>query len=274
MPGMSGRSRHGAGVISCLTGLLAAAALAGCGSTAAAGKAASGRAAAGKAAASPAGRASPAPSPPAPSLPAASHVPAAPAELDARALSAALLPAGAMPKGYALNRQSSGFNGGALPADTRSPVPASQLCHVLFQTVWIRAGGINTKDWAVTDYFSADRTAEINEEIDAFQGTDAQAAMTGLWNAFGRCGHFTISDGGGRPLHVTMTRGKLSSQWPAIKNVQTSPQIGGGSTEVAIRVGDAIVTVLDSSGGSDKGSAAISMAERIAARISAAEAGR
>jgi hypothetical protein len=52
--------------------------------------------------------------------------------------------------------------------------------------------------------------------------------------------------------------------------VQTSPAYLGGTTLVAIRVGNVIVTCLDSSSGNDKGSAALKYAERIATKVRSA----
>jgi hypothetical protein len=178
-----------------------------------------------------------------------------------------------MPEGYTVDKSSTIYDGVALPTDSPSPVPSSQICDALAQTAWIRTAGFDTADFAEADYLSASRTEEIAEEIDAFQGTDAQSAMTALWQVFGRCKTY-VQLYNGVTATVTLTRSAVSSQPAGIKAVELSPEFHGGETIVAIRVGYAIVTVLDSSEGSDDGSAAVAMAERIASRLATAEHGK
>lgn len=250
---------HGAGIACCLAALLATA-VTGC-----TGASTSSKSGATASAQSPstASAASPA---------ASSPSPAARKALDAKTLNSVLLPASDMPKGFTVYPQGTRYDGVALPEDTPSPVPGSQLCAILAQTAWIRAAGINTQDFAQSDYLNSGRTEEVAEEVDAFQGTDAQQAMTALWNAFGRCKSFTQSANG--PTTTTyLSRSRIGGQQDGIKAVELSPEYQGGETLVAIRVGYAIVTVLDSSTGSDNGSAALTMAERIATRLAAAENG-
>lgn len=194
------------------------------------------------------------------------------APLESKALNGLLLPRGSMPNGYTADNSATVYDGSMLPSDTPSAVPAAQVCDVLTQTAWIRASGISAADFAEAGYASPDRTASISEEIDAFKGDDAQQAMTELWDTFGRCAVFT-EPFGGKAVKTTLTRSVLGGQWGGIEAVELSPSLEGGLTVVAVHVGYAIVTVLDSSTGSDDGSAAVSMADRIATRLSAAENG-
>jgi len=177
-----------------------------------------------------------------------------------------------MPNGYVADSSTTRYDGQALPQDVPSPLPASQECGALAQTASIRAAGINTADFAQATYANQSRTAMITEEIDAFQGADARNAMTALWHAFGLCKTFD-QEYAGVAAPTSLTRSALRGTWPGIKAVEISPTYEGGLTLVFIRVGYAIVTVLDSSTGSDDGSAAISMAERLADRLAAAEKG-
>lgn len=241
---------YGAGIACCLAGLLVAA-ITGCSSASSTSKAA-------------ATATGPSPST------VLSSSPIAPTALNAKALNSQLLPVSDMPNGYSVNKPSTVYDGEALPVDTPSPVPASQICDTLSQTAWVRAAGINTADFAEADFLNSSHTEEISEEIDAFPGTDAQTVMTALWQAFGSCKNFTQSSNGVTAT-VTLTRSALDGMPAGIRAVEVSPQFQGGETLVAIRVGYAIVTVLDSSEGSDNGSGAVSMAERIASRLSAAE---
>jgi hypothetical protein len=248
-------------IVTCLGGLLAAA-VTGCGAAGTAGTVAA-TAAPSISSASPAS----------PTASASSAGPTAAAALDAKTLDSELLPVGDMPKGYVSEKSLSRYNGVALPDDSPSPVAGAQLCQILTETSWIRASGLTTPDFAEAAFGNTARTEEVYEEIVAFQGADAQKAMTALWQAFGRCANFTEAYGG-MNAKIALTRSMIGGQWAGIKSVQLTPAFVGGDTAVAIRVGYAIVTVFDSTESSDDGSAAISMAERIAGRVSAAEAGQ
>jgi hypothetical protein len=144
---------------------------------------------------------------------------------------------------------------------------------MLDQTSWIRASGLDAADFAEADFGNPARTEEVWEEIDAFQGADAQKAMTALWQAFGRCGTFTTSYGG---VTANMALGKatISGKWTGIKAVELSTSFVGATNLAAIRVGYAVVTVLDSAETSDGGAAAVALAEKIASRLQAGEAGK
>jgi hypothetical protein len=198
---------------------------------------------------------------------------AAPAVVDAKTLNSELLTIGDMPNGYHVNKSATVYDENAVPQDSPSAVPGSQQCQILSQTAWIRDSGVSTPDFAQADFLDSANTEEVNEEVDAFEdAADTQQAMTGLWQAFGRCASFTETSSG-VDAKMTLTRSMISGRWTGIKSVLLSPSYDGGETMVAIRAGYAIVTVFESSESSDDGSAAVSMAERIAGRVSAAEAG-
>jgi hypothetical protein len=245
----------GACIVTCLVGSLAAA-VAGCGAAGNAGEVAA--------------TAAPWHATASSSSPAA---PATAAPLDATTLNSELLTVADMPKGYTVASSVTRYNAAALPDDSPSPVPAANTCAILAQTAWIRASGIDTPDFAQAGFVNSANTEEISEEIDAFQGADAQKAMTALWQAFGHCATFT-EPYSGTTAKMTLSRSMIGGQWSGIKSVLVSPAFAGGETMVAIRAGYAIVTVIDSVDSSDEGSAAVSMAERIASRLSAAEAAR
>jgi hypothetical protein len=186
-------------------------------------------------------------------------------------LAAVLLPASSMPNGYKVDPSTTRNTGSQLPSDTAMPVPASQICQVFTKTAYIRAAGISTGDFAQSDYVSADQSGEIAEEIDIFTGTDAQKAMTTLWQEFGKCSSFSYQSNG-TTVSSTLTRSRLPGEGDeAIKAVIVSPVFEGGQTIVAIRVGSQIITTLDSSSGKDLGSPAVGYAEQIAQRLRAAE---
>jgi hypothetical protein len=184
------------------------------------------------------------------------------AALDGTDLNAALLPASAMPPGYRLDSSSERDTGTSTAPDTTGHVSAP--CGMLGDTSWIDATGIVAGSFAQDDYVNKSETEEIAQEADAYTTADAEHAMTALWRILGTCAHFT--DGS---ASITMTRSQLAVGDQAVEAVQTSPAYQGGTTIVAVRVGDVIVTTLDSSAGNDKGSAAVGYATRIARNISA-----
>jgi hypothetical protein len=191
-----------------------------------------------------------------------------PAALDGSELDAALLPASAMPSGFSLDQSGERDTGSSTAPDSTQPVSASQACDLLDGTSWIDATGIVAGSFAQDDYVNGDRTEEIAQEADAYSLTDAEHAMSDLWELLGKCAHFTDTSGG-TSAAITMTRSQpADASDQAFEAVQTSPAYEGGTTIVAVRVGDVIVTTLDSSSGSDKGSAALGYAERIAKNIS------
>jgi hypothetical protein len=203
---------------------------------------------------------------------AAAHPSATPSAtaLSGPQLAGILLPARSLPGGYKVDRSGTRNTGSQLPSDTAQPVPASQVCQAFTQTSYIRAAGINTNDFAQTSYITADQSQEIAEEIDIFTGTDAQRAMTTLWQEFGKCASFSYPSNG-TTASSTLTRSRLPGQGDdAVKAVIVSPVFQGGETIAVIRVGAQIITTLDSSSGKDLGSPAVGYAEQIAQRLRAA----
>jgi len=193
------------------------------------------------------------------------------ATLSGPQLSGILLPASSMPNGYKVDPSTTRNTGSQLPSDTAQPIPASQICQTFAETAFIRAAGIATGDFAQSDYISANQSQEIAEEIDIFTGTDAQKAMTTLWQEFGKCSSFSYQSNG-TTVSNTLTRSRLPGEGDeAIKAVIVSPAFNGGETIVAIRMGSQIITTLDSSSGKDLGSPAVGYAEQIAQRLRAAE---
>lgn len=192
------------------------------------------------------------------------------APLDAQALNGLLLPKKDMPTGYTAPKGGMVYDGKALPDDAPSPMPTSQLCSALADTGAIRVSGIDAADFAQAAYVSSSQTDGIYEEIDAFTSADARTAMSRMWTVLGQCKTF-IEHYNGVNASVTLTRSKLTGAWDGFKALQLAPQFRGGSTLAAIRVGYAVVTVYETSSGSDDGAAAVTMAQRIASRLSAAE---
>ena len=175
-----------------------------------------------------------------------------------------------MPKGFSEDKSGTLNTGQQLPVDSPSPVPSGQVCQGLEQTGWIGAGGISTGDFAQSDYLNAGHSAEVAQEIDVFTGNDAQQAMTTLWAQFGHCASFSYPSNG-TTEKATMKRKRLTGAGDeAIEAVSVSPGFEGGLTLVAVRVGSAIITVLDSSPAGDLGAPAVGYATQITQRLQSA----
>lgn len=197
--------------------------------------------------------------------------PSASAALDGNTLYSLLLPASAMPQGYRIDSSGTRNSGQALPQDTPQHMSASQACNLLTGTSWIVASGISSSDFAENDYLNASKTEEIAQEIDYFQPGDATKVMSRLWQAFGHCRSFT-QQSAGTTAKTSLIRTRLRRVGDGgLKAVELSPVFEGGTTLAAIRVGDVIVTCLDSSAGKDEGAAAVTLATRIARRVRAAQ---
>lgn len=200
--------------------------------------------------------------------------PATPAVLTGTRLARLLLPASAMPAGFSLAPASARNSGGGVVNDTSTLPPPGQMCQLLTKTSWLLAAGITGAAFAQNGYANTARTGEIGQEIDAFQGTDAQEVMSRLWMVFRRCAAFTARSGG----HTGEVTGQASLlpgpgggavKADAMKLVLTSSLYRGGETLVAIRVGNNIVTCFDSTPRASLGAAAVTLAGRLAGRLAA-----
>lgn len=204
----------------------------------------------------------------APSLPASTSASAsAPTSLNGTQLNSALLSASGMPTGFKLDPSGERSTGDSTASDTTQKVSASKQCSLLTGTSWIAATGIVAGSFAQNDYINGANTEEVAQEADAYSGDDAQHVMGTLWQLFGKCSHFTV-DSGGSSAPTTMVSNKLSGVGDqAYEAVQTSPAFMGGTTLVAIRTGNVIVTCLYSSSSNNKGSAALQFAKSIVAKV-------
>jgi hypothetical protein len=184
-------------------------------------------------------------------------------------LNSLLLNKGNFPTGFAVIAANTRNTADSTAPDSPSPMPTSQWCDRLTGTSWIDIGGIDSASWAQREYINSAKTETIGEEIDAFTGTDGVTVMADLWKAFGHCKSFSQAYSG-MQARTTAVRSKLSGVGSqAMKLVETSPTFLGGTTLVAIRVGDSIVTTIYSSEHSDLGSPALTWAERVAKRLPA-----
>lgn len=187
-----------------------------------------------------------------------------------RQLKAMLLPAAAMPKGLKPNAGGTRNSGTVVAPPSKAPVPARKLCGMLGETAWIRVAGIESATFAQSDYTDAAQTNEVAEEIDAFHPGEGRQVMAAIRRTFARCRTY-VDKSEQVTAHIRTVSANLpASRGDGVRALLTTPVFDGGSTLVAIREGDVVVTTLCNSTGKDKGARAVAYAEAIAKKVRAA----
>jgi hypothetical protein len=176
-------------------------------------------------------------------------------------LKKALAPASAFPSGLTLEADGSADSGAKFlsPSARKTAKPD---CARLETTAWIQVtgykGGVS---FAQNDYANSDKTEEVAQEIDAFQGTTATAVMKQMQAVADECATFTDTDAHAKvKLTGTSTSG-LGDE--AYTMTLTSGAWENGTTLMAVRSGNSVITVL-STAGSDNGAAS---AKKVTSRI-------
>jgi hypothetical protein len=178
-----------------------------------------------------------------------------------------LLPAKAMPKGFTIEPDGTRNSGADLTPRSDEPVAASKLCETFLETAWIRVAGIGEAAFAQNDYVGPDQNGQFAQEIDSYHGEDAKKAMSQVKKAFAHCATFT-SKSDGMTAKIKMVSSKLPGVGDeAVKVVQSSPAWQGGTTLVAARTGNVVVTTFYNSSGADMGAAVVKMTETIVKNV-------
>ncbi|MGW2568257.1 hypothetical protein [Streptomyces sp. NPDC001537] len=167
-------------------------------------------------------------------------------------LKKALAPASAFPAGLTIEADGSSDTGGTLlsPSAKKSGKPD---CTRLEGTSWIQVSGYKGGlSFAQNDYASKDKTQEVAQEIDTFQGTTAAAVMKSLQSVAAECATFTDTDTHAKVKVTGKSTTGLGDE--AYTMTLTSGTWENGTTLIAARSGNSVVTVL-STAGSDNGAA-------------------
>ncbi|MEU3840927.1 hypothetical protein AB0E88_12950 [Streptomyces sp. NPDC028635] len=185
-------------------------------------------------------------------------------------LKQALAPASVFPAGLAPVADGAADSGKDFLAPS-SRSTARTDCTKLENTTWLDVtgykGGVS---FAQDDYANQDRSEEMTQEVDAFQGTTAQAVMERIRGVAAECATFTDST-----QHVKVRVRAKSADGLGDEGYTltlTSPTWETGTTLVAARVGSSVITVM-STAGSHNGAAS---AEKLAKHLveSVRKAGR
>ncbi|MFD8816778.1 hypothetical protein ACFV23_36160 [Streptomyces sp. NPDC059627] len=165
-------------------------------------------------------------------------------------LKKALAPASAFPSGLTLESDGSADSGGRFlsPATRKAGKPD---CTRLETTSWIQVSGYKGGvSFAQNGY--ADKTEEVDQEIDAFQGTTAADVMKALRTVAAECATYTDTDAHAKVKLTGSATAGLGDE--AYTMTLTSGYWENGTTLIAARSGASVVTVLSTAGG-DNGAA-------------------
>ncbi|MGC4998063.1 MULTISPECIES: hypothetical protein [unclassified Streptomyces] len=185
-------------------------------------------------------------------------------------LKKALAPASFFPSH--LSALSDGFSdSGDQFASPASRDTAKPDCTKFENTTWLDASGFKGGvSFAQGEYANKDETEEMVQEIDVFQGTTANAVMQQIRAAAGACATFTdLNDHSKVKLAGTTTSGLGDD---AYTMTLTSGHWENGTTLVAARVGNAVVTVTSSTGKDNGAANATKLAGHLVDSLKAASA--
>ncbi|KOV56862.1 hypothetical protein [Streptomyces sp. MMG1121] len=176
-------------------------------------------------------------------------------------LKRALAPASAFPTGLTAEADGASDSGSEFLSPSGKST-AKPDCTRLEGTAWIQATGLKGGvSFAQNDYANQGKTEEVAQEIDEFQGTTAATVMKDLRTVAAECATFTDTD-----AHATVKlTGRSTSGFAdeAYTMTLTSGAWESGTTLIAARSGNSVVTVL-STAGTDNGAAA---AQKVTTRI-------
>jgi hypothetical protein len=176
-------------------------------------------------------------------------------------LKKALAPASAFPAGFTAVADGAADSGGTF-LDPSAPSTAKPDCSTLETTGWMQATGFKGGvSFAQGDYANKDQTAEIAQEIDAFQGATAETVLKNLTSVATECAAFTDTDEHAKVTVVGRATTGLGDE--AYTMTLTSGHWESGTTLLAVRTGKSVITVL-STAGSDNGTAT---AKKLAAQV-------
>ncbi|MFG2354561.1 hypothetical protein [Streptomyces sp. NPDC048521] len=172
-----------------------------------------------------------------------------------------LAPASAFPAGFTHQADGSSDSGDKFlsPSGRKTAKPD---CTRLEGTAWIQVTGFEGGvSFAQDDYANQDNTEEVAQEIDAFRGTTAKTVMKQLQSVATECATFTDTDAHARVKVTGRSTAGLGDE--AFTMTLTSGAWENGTTLIAARSGNTVVTVL-STAGSDDGAAT---AKKVTTRV-------
>ncbi|MEU0003197.1 hypothetical protein ABZ079_02520 [Streptomyces sp. NPDC006314] len=157
-----------------------------------------------------------------------------------------LAPASAFPSGFTRETDGASDSGDQFlsPSGKNTAKPD---CTRLEGTAWIQVTGFEGGvSFAQDDYVNQDKTGEVAQEIDAFQGTTAKTVMKDLQSVASRCATFTDTDTHAKVKVTGRSTAGLGDE--AYTMTLTSGAWETGTTLIAARSNSTVVTVLSTAG--------------------------
>lgn len=151
-----------------------------------------------------------------------------------------------IPSGYAIQTANSQDSGSTYQEPTAS-APAKPDCSNLDASSWVNLAGYESVSFAQNDYLNKDSSEEFLQEVDAYRGTTAQDVMTNLGKMASTCPSFSDSATSSTVKVAVATGTSLGDGTVTI--TLTDPQWSSSMTLVAVRVGQNVVSVLNSTTG-------------------------
>jgi hypothetical protein len=138
---------------------------------------------------------------------------------------------------------------------------------MLSNTAWSQVVGVGNASFAQSDFVDASQDA-FAQEIDAFRGQDAQAAMAQVRQVFASCASF-VSTQDGQTAHMRLVVKPLPGVGDdAVVGELTAPEYTGGTTLVAVRVGQLVVFTVDGAQ-TDTGAGGVDLTRTLVQRVTA-----
>jgi len=176
-----------------------------------------------------------------------------------------LLPASAVPSSLKLDPADSRNTGAVFSEPSTATVSKAQACTALGATSWINAAGIDSGSFAQNDYDDS-YDDMFAQEVDSFRGANATTVMANLQHVFTECKTFKTTQSGSTYTEQLTWKSLPGVGDQAMEAVITSPALDGGTTLVAVRVGNLVATTLDNDQNTT-GSAGVALTERLAKNL-------
>jgi hypothetical protein len=170
-----------------------------------------------------------------------------------------------LPKGFAVVPDGTRQSGDGFGPKTHLTAVVHPDCAQLNGNQWVTVAG-DSAAFAQTDLKDS-YGDEVFAEIDSYRGSDAHAIMMQYRKLMSLCHTYKITASGTVATGTVVVRPGPTVGAESLRAVATSPDLYGGMTYVAVRVGPEIVTVIYGSQSKDLGAAAVDLATAMARRL-------
>lgn len=169
-----------------------------------------------------------------------------------------------IPAGYKIDSSGSVDTGSTFQSPS-APATGKPECANLDATGWVDLAGYSPDSFAQNDYIDSSDSAEFAQEVDAYQGSTAQDVMTALSKIATACPSFTDSSTSSTVKVSATTGTSLGDGTVTITLTDSSWQ--GSTTLEAVRVGQNVITVLNSAASGSGAAYATTLATAITASV-------